>query len=169
MTEFRLTQISDTHLSRRIPHFNANFHCVAEYIDGTRPDVVVNTGDLAFDGPAHPDGLSFAQQMHAALPVEFRCIPGNHDIGDNPTLTGKSPERQPSDQSLHAFMTTFGGDRFSFEAAGWRFIGINSLILNTGLTQEENQFDWLTAELSRLNGKPPRAVHSQAALQNGAG
>lgn len=154
MTEFRLTQISDTHLSRRIPHFNENFHRVAEYIDGTRPDVVVNTGDLAFDGPAHPDDLSFAQQMHAALPVQFHCIPGNHDIGDNPTLIGKSPERQPSDQSLDAFITAFGEDRFSFEAAGWHFIGVNSLILNTGLTQEENQFDWLTAELSRLNGKP---------------
>lgn len=25
MTEFRLTQISDTHLSRRIPYFNENF------------------------------------------------------------------------------------------------------------------------------------------------
>jgi 3',5'-cyclic AMP phosphodiesterase CpdA len=154
MAELRLTQISDTHLSHRVPNFNENFHRVAEYIDGTRPDIVVNTGDLAFDGPGHPDDLEFAQQLHAALPGEFHCIPGNHDIGDNPTLTGKHPERRPSKQSLDAFATAFGEDHFSFEAAGWRFIGINSLILNTGLTQEENQFDWLTTELSGFNGKP---------------
>ena len=51
MPEFRLTQISDTHLARRLPTLTDNFHRVSEYIDATRPDLVVNSGDLAFDGP----------------------------------------------------------------------------------------------------------------------
>ena len=54
MSEFRLTQISDTHLARRLSKLTENFHRVSEHIDATRPDLVVNSGDLAFDGPTQP-------------------------------------------------------------------------------------------------------------------
>jgi hypothetical protein len=37
---------------------------------------------------------------------------------------------------------------------GWHFIGLNSLIMNTGLASETEQFDWLASQLSRANGKP---------------
>ena len=51
MPEFRLTQISDTHLARRLPSLTDNFHRVSEYIDARRPDLVINSGDMAFDAP----------------------------------------------------------------------------------------------------------------------
>ena len=54
MSEFRLTQISDTHLARRLQKLTDNFHRVSEHIDATRPDLVINTGDLAFDAPSSP-------------------------------------------------------------------------------------------------------------------
>jgi len=34
------------------------------------------------------------------------------------------------------------------------FIGLNSLIMNTGLVDEAEQFDWLTSQLSGTQGKP---------------
>ena len=40
MHEFRLTQISDTHLARRLQKLTDNFHRVSEHIDATRPDLV---------------------------------------------------------------------------------------------------------------------------------
>ena len=46
MSEFRLTQISDTHLGRRFPGLIANFQALSEHIDTDRPDLVVNTGDV---------------------------------------------------------------------------------------------------------------------------
>ena len=52
MSEFRITQISDTHLGRRFPGLIANFHAVSEHIDASRPDLVINTGDVSFDGPS---------------------------------------------------------------------------------------------------------------------
>ncbi len=55
MTEFRLTQISDTHLARRHQKLTDNFHRLSEHIDATRPDLVVNSGDLAFDAPTNRD------------------------------------------------------------------------------------------------------------------
>ena len=59
MSEFRLTQISDAHLARRLPGLTGNFHRVCDYIDANRPDLVVNSGDLAFDGPTNPDDPDF--------------------------------------------------------------------------------------------------------------
>src|SRR6266404_5164053 len=127
MTEFRLTQISDTHLARRHQKLTDNFHRLSEHIDAKRPDLVVNSGDLAFDAPTNGDDLEFAKTLHNSLPVSCRYLPGNHDIGE---------------------------DRWQFEAAGWYFIGLNSLIMNTGLASEAEQFDWLASQLAVSFGKP---------------
>jgi 3',5'-cyclic AMP phosphodiesterase CpdA len=154
MPEFRLTQISDTHLARRLPKLTDNFHRVSEYIDATRPDLVVNSGDLAFDGPTDHDDLEFAKTLHAALPAPCRYLPGNHDIGDNPTAVGPTPSQPVTEQSRQAFLSIFGEDRWRFDAVGWCFIGLNSLVMNTGLAYEAEQFDWLASELAAAGGKP---------------
>jgi 3',5'-cyclic AMP phosphodiesterase CpdA len=154
MPEFRLTQISDSHLARNRPTLTENFHRVSEYIDVTRPDLVVNSGDVSFDGPINRDDLEFAKSLHAALAVECRSIPGNHDIGDNPTAVGPPPAQSVTPETVQAFLSIFGEDRWRFEAAGWHFIGLNSLVMNTGLAREAEQFDWLASQLSSVNGKP---------------
>ena len=154
MAEFRLTQISDTHLARRLPLLTDNFHRVAEHIAANRPDLVINTGDLGWDGPSNRDDLEFAKELHAALPVTCRYLPGNHDIGDNPTAVGKPPSCPTTENARGAFISVFGEDRWNFEAAGWTFIGLNSLVMNTGLPSEIEQMDWLAAQLSGVKGKP---------------
>jgi 3',5'-cyclic AMP phosphodiesterase CpdA len=154
MPEFRLTQISDTHLGRRLSKLTDNFDRVREYIDTRRPDLVVNSGDVAFDGPTSPDDLRFARELHDALPVPCRYLPGNHDIGDNPTQVGPAPSQLATEADRQAFLSTFGEDRWRFEAAGWCFIGLNSLVMNTGLACEGEQFDWLASQLATTGGKP---------------
>jgi 3',5'-cyclic AMP phosphodiesterase CpdA len=154
MPEFRLTQISDPHLTRRHQALTDNFHRVSEYIDATRPDLVVDSGDLAFDAPSNRDDLEFAKTLHAALPVACRYLPGNHDIGDNPTKVGPVPAQPVTEQSQQAFLSIFGEDRWRFEAAGWCFIGLNSLVMNTGLASDAEQFDWLASQLAGSNGQP---------------
>ena len=154
MTEFRLTQISDTHLARRLQKLTDNFHRVGEHIDATRPDLVVNSGDISFDGPTSRADLEFAKELHDALPVPCRHLPGNHDIGDNPTAVGPVPKQPATEECRKNYLSVVGNDRWRFDEAGWCFIGLNSLIMNTGIDSEAEQFDWLTSELSRANGKP---------------
>jgi 3',5'-cyclic AMP phosphodiesterase CpdA len=154
MPEFRLTQISDTHLTRRLAKLTDNFHRVSEHIDATRPDLVINSGDLTFDGPTHRDDLEFAKSLHAQIPVGCRYLPGNHDIGDNPTAIGPVPSQPATEQHLQNFRAVIGEDRWRFDEAGWCFIGLNSLIMNTGLGSEAEQYDWLASELARTGGKP---------------
>ena len=83
-----------------------------------------------------------------------RYLPGNHDIGDNPTQLGPIPPQPATEQGRQAFIAAFGEDRWGFEAAGWCFIGLNSLVMNTGLISEAEQFDWLAAQLAATGGKP---------------
>ena len=156
MTEFRLTQISDTHLSRGRPFAKLaeNFRRVSEHIDETRPDLVINSGDVSWDGPTSRADMEFAKDLHGALPVNCRYLPGNHDIGDNPTAVGTPPSHPANEKDRAAFVDVFGEDRFHFEAAGWCFIGLNSLIMNTAIPSEAEQMDWFETQLSSANGKP---------------
>jgi 3',5'-cyclic AMP phosphodiesterase CpdA len=154
MTEFRLTQISDTHLSRNFADLTDNFQRVSEHIDAHRPDLVINSGDVSWDGPTSRADLEFAKELHAALPVDCRYLPGNHDIGDNPTAVGVAPPCPATEQRREAFVSILGEDRWQFEAANWRFIGLNSLIMNTGIPSELEQQEWLESQLSGASGKP---------------
>jgi 3',5'-cyclic AMP phosphodiesterase CpdA len=154
MTEFRLTQISDTHLARRLTKLIANFDAIRNHIDTTRPDLVINSGDIGFDGPTAPDDLAFAKSLHEALPVPCRYLPGNHDIGDNPTELGPVPPQVVNEKDRQSFITAFGHDRWRFEAAGWCFIGLNSLVMNSGIPSEAEQFEWLASELAEVKGRP---------------
>ncbi len=154
VSEFRLTQISDTHLSRNFGKLTDNFHRISAHIDASRPDLVINTGDLCWDGPASCADIEFAKGLHAALRADCRYLPGNHDIGDNPTAVGVAPSCPATEELRGAFVSVFGEDRWQFEAASWRFVGLNSLIMNTGIPGEEEQEDWLRAQLAGANGKP---------------
>jgi 3',5'-cyclic AMP phosphodiesterase CpdA len=154
MTEFRLTQISDTHLARRLQKLTDNFHRVSEHIDATRPDLVINSGDLAFDAPTSRSDLEFAKELHDALPVPCRHLPGNHDLGDNPTAVGPAPKQPATENERKNYLDVIGEDRWRFDEAGWCFIGLNSLIMNTGIESEAEQFDWLKSELSKASSKP---------------
>jgi 3',5'-cyclic AMP phosphodiesterase CpdA len=154
MREFRLTQISDTHLARRLQQLTDNFHRVSEHIDTTRPDLVVTSGDLAFDAPTSRGDLVFAKELHDALPVPCRHLPGNHDLGDNPTAVGPAPKQPATEQERQNYLAVIGEDRWRFDAAGWCFIGLNSLIMNTGIDAEAEQSDWLASEVARVNGTP---------------
>jgi len=64
------------------------------------------------------------------------------------------PPQPVTEPSLQAFLSIFGEDRWRFDAAGWRFIGLNSMVMNTGLAGEAEQFDWLASQLSGANGQP---------------
>jgi 3',5'-cyclic AMP phosphodiesterase CpdA len=154
MAEFRLTQISDTHLTRNFAKLTENFHRVSEHMAASKPDLVINTGDVSWDGPSGRADMEFARELHAALPADCRYLPGNHDIGDNPTAVGVAPSCPATEELREVFVSVFGEDRWQFEAANWRFIGLNSLIMNTAIPSELEQEEWLTSQLEGARGKP---------------
>src|SRR5438093_1532280 len=152
MPEFRLTQISDTHLARRQAKLTDNFHRLSEYIDAKRPDLVINSGDLAFDGPTNRDDLEFAKTLHDALPVARRYLPGNHDIGDNPTQVGPPPSQPVTERDRQIFLSLFGEDCWQFDSAGWCCIRLHALLLSPGLSSDNEACGWLCSYLTAYHG-----------------
>ena len=155
MPEFRLTQISDTHLARRFASLTDNFHRVSEHIDATRPDLVVNSGDLAFDGADQPDDLEFARDAarcaSGSLPLSARQSRHRRQPDRGRPAAVRSRSRKRDRQSFHRglrrgplalrrrrlvlYRAQFAGDEY-------------------GLASEAEQFDWLASELAGANGKP---------------
>lgn len=141
---YRIAQISDTHLSRERPFFVANFQRVAAHLRRARPDLVINTGDLALDGVGRGEDLEEALRLHEALDLPVRCIPGNHDVGDNqdtpakgmPTITAEARGR---------YIRLFGSDYWLVDVPGWRIVAVNAQLLGSDLAAAAEQLEFVSA------------------------
>jgi 3',5'-cyclic AMP phosphodiesterase CpdA len=152
-TTIRVFQVSDTHLSGERPFFVANWEAFAQAVDEARPDMVINTGDIALDGPGRPDDLAFARTLHDALCVPHLCIPGNHDVGDNPA-EGYAPKQVVTAEGLAGFRRIFGADWWTVDAGAWRFIGLNAQLLGSALPDEDAQWAFLAEALDEAEERP---------------
>ena len=153
MSEFRLIQVADIHLGAGQEHHLDNWEKVIAWISRERPDLVIANGDLIMSDPDNESDHAFASGQIARLPVPYRCLPGNHDIGDN-IVSGHMPQRV-NDERRARFIKHFGAERWAFDAAGWAFAGINAQLLGSnGQTAEAEQWDWLEQTLAGYAGRP---------------
>ena len=140
----RLLQISDTHLSARHDAFRDNAEAFAGWVASQDADLIVHSGDLAMDGAADATDLHHAMAWIRNLDKEVLIVPGNHDVGDTAAIR---PDQTVDDARLAAWRDIVGPDRWVRDAAGWRLIGLNAMLLGSGHPEEERQFDWLAEAL----------------------
>ncbi len=141
----RIVQFSDTHLSGRHRQFAANAEVLRQHLAAIdRPDLFVNTGDLAMDGAGEVADLEFAAAWHEGLSAPLLAVPGNHDVGDRAELR---PDQPVDDARLAAWRAHAGPDRQMRDRDGWRLIGLNAMLLGTFHAEEERQFAWLEGAL----------------------
>ncbi len=147
-----LIQVSDTHLGRHRSWFAPNFQAMARIISSFRPDLVVNTGDISFDGADLEEDLAFARGCHSDLDVPLRAIPGNHDVGDNP---GQLDVPMPiTEQRLLRYRSHFGDDYWLHDVGLWLLIGLNVQLFGSGMAAEEEQWAFLSSAASQAHGRP---------------
>jgi 3',5'-cyclic AMP phosphodiesterase CpdA len=111
------------------------FEQTIKQINALHPDLVVICGDLV----NKPDEASFGDfnAAKARLTVPCYVAPGNHDLGNEPTL-----------QSLERYRRLAGRDYFSIEHKGCRFVVVNSQLWKTPVAGEtEKQDTWLARTL----------------------
>lgn len=137
----RIVHLSDPHLSRRRAYFLGNVLTARRLIAEIAPDLVIDTGDLSIDGADVEDDLRFAHEVHARLGPRWRAVPGNHDVGEEPT--GAHLHQFCNAERLARYRGVFGPDWWSEDAPGWRLIGLNALLFGTGLADEAEQWAWL--------------------------
>jgi 3',5'-cyclic AMP phosphodiesterase CpdA len=146
----RIAQISDTHLSPARPFFRANFDRVAEHLAAERPDLVINTGDLALDGADSDDDLAEALAAHRGLGLETWLLPGNHDVGDHPDVARRQPA---TEERLQRYRRIVGDDAWCFDIPGWRLVGLDALTLGAGLSGDDKQQAMLRHAAATLQGR----------------
>lgn len=147
----RIAHISDTHLSDRHGFFVANFLRVVEAVNDWRPDLVIHTGDLSINGADRERDLTYSMELMERFDAPVKVLPGNHDVGEEP---GFMQLDQPTTvERLARYAGAVGVDRWTFDADGWRLVGINAQVIGTGLAREAEQQEWLETELARAAGR----------------
>lgn len=154
MDTFTLIQLTDTHLSRERPEFTGNFEIAAKIIDTAKPDLVVHTGDIAVEATARSDDLLFGKEAMDSLNTIYHAIPGNHDVGDNPSDHDYMPPKPVTDALVQTYEDHFGPDHWVIDQGGWRLIGVNAQLFSSDLAREQQQHDWLLQALAETDGKP---------------
>ena len=108
------------------------------------PSFVVHLGDIVHPVPSLPtfhDAVGNFKAIASQLPVPLHVVPGNHDVGDK--TVDWMPAEQVCDDYLATYREAFGADWYAFDENGVRFVMLNSLLLNSGLSDEARQRAWL--------------------------
>src|SRR5512137_3103128 len=105
------------------------------------PAFVAVCGDLV-ETPGNPAQIAAYKRIMGAVDrrIPVYQVPGNHDIRDN-----------LSEESIAAYRNAFGPDRFAFDLHGWRFIGLDSLLIKNPKKRSEEldaQTEWLKKTLA---------------------
>lgn len=140
---FRFAFITDTHIGSPDGQAEEDLRRTVRDINAN-PDIafVVLTGDITEMGTN--EELKLAKQILDSLRVPWYIIPGNHDTGW-------------SESGGDMFKTVFGGDKFSFEYNGIRFLACASgpyVRMSDGHVPRD-AVNWLDTELKKLKPGQP--------------
>jgi alkaline phosphatase D len=124
---FSVIQISDSHVSPRITHFNANWEAACALLPKLSPDLIVHTGDATLDGADSEADCAMAAAGLAGLPAPLRVVPGNHDVGDLGAAAQKPTAARIARHERH-----FGPCVWIEDRPGWRLLGLNSQVIGAG-------------------------------------
>lgn len=146
-----IVQVSDIHLSPTHAWFQDNWDVFMETMAADPPDFIFVTGDVCVNGPVRGYEFDYAREQLARLPVPWRAIPGNHDVGDTPPdERNNHPLTEPLRQT---FRDAIDKDFWAIDLANWRFIGLNAQLIDSGLEAEAEQWTLLEAALADANNQ----------------
>lgn len=163
---FSFVVVADTHVNEDDGISSSPFHTNALANERARhvfldiaamdpqPKFVVHLGDIVHPVPSLPtfgDAVQCFKDIAAPVKVPVHLVPGNHDVGD------KHVDWMPADRVCDAFLKSyreaFGPDYAAFDEGNLRFIMMNSLLLNSGLPDEEVQKRWLLQQVDEAHDK----------------
>ena len=142
---FTFVQISDTQLGMGGYEHDVNsFRQAVKQVNALKPDFVLICGDLVDNA----DEKSFADfnNIKAGFTVPCYCVPGNHDVRNEPTR-----------ESLKYYRKVVGKDYYSFEHKGYTFIIVNTQLWKAPVQGESEKHDgWFKAILKTASEKKHR-------------
>ena len=165
---FSFAIIADTHItdeeakaidgSHQTGKKAASLYCdLIERVNSMGPAFVVHLGDITHPTPASPNYGETALAFHKASEIfsmPYYLVPGNHDIGEKifPALPKLDDQVTITKRNIGLYEQHFGRQRFSFQHQDCLFIVINSMLINSGLEEEQEQWAWLEQTLQNHAG-----------------
>ena len=136
---FTFVQMCDTQLGMGgYEHDVETFKLAVEHINGLtpRPAFVVICGDLV-NTPGSEKEIKDFRAIKAGFKMECFCVPGNHDVGN-----------EPKPELLKTYRESMGEDYFSKELTDCVLIGVNTQLWKSPLGGEsDKQTAWLEKAL----------------------
>jgi 3',5'-cyclic AMP phosphodiesterase CpdA len=136
----------------------AMYDALIARVNAMKPAFVVHLGDITDPVPTSPAFGDSAQAFHKASKIfdmPYYLVPGNHDIGEkiHPALPKINDKVSITKRAIDQYEQHFGQQRYSFEHEDCLFLVINTMLLNSGLEEEQEQWDWLEKTLQDNAGK----------------
>ena len=167
---FSFAIVADSHLTRKEERLSfdgsdtygsklaATYADLVARINAMNPEFVVHLGDITDPVPVSPEFDNSAQVFHKASAVfsmPYYLVPGNHDVGEkiHPALPSINDKVSITTNAIEQYEQHFGKQRYSFEHGGCLFLVINTMLFNSGLEEEQVQWEWLLQVLSDHAGK----------------
>jgi len=139
---FTFVQVCDPQLGfTEYEQDKASFRQAVRQINALRPELVVICGDMVNTA----DDRSYAdfKEIANGLSMPYYCVPGNHDVGNEPTPA-----------SLQTYRQRLGQDYFVVEHKGTAFIFVNTQLWKNPVEGEsEKQDTWLKKSLKEASAK----------------
>jgi 3',5'-cyclic AMP phosphodiesterase CpdA len=155
----KIALIADTHLAASAPALETNCRAALAWAETIAADLIVHLGDITADGVEEAEHYDAARAVLAGAVVPMRLIPGNHDIGDNPTPGLDHGHALVRPERLALYRQTFGPDWWAVEQGGWTLIGLNAQLFALGDQEEAAQFAWLANALTQARGPVGLFLH----------
>ncbi|MCP3689568.1 MAG: hypothetical protein GY784_14265 [Gammaproteobacteria bacterium] len=169
-TLFSFAIVADSHLTRKEERLSfdgsdtygsklaATYEDLVARVHAMKPDFVVHLGDITDPVPVSSEFDGSAQVFHKASEVfsmPYYLVPGNHDVGEkiHPALPKINDKVSITPRAIEQYEQHFGKQRYSFEHGGCLFLVINTMLMNSGLEEEQEQWDWLEKTLHDNAGK----------------
>jgi len=119
-------------------------------------DFAIHLGDLVNSFPGDPQfaaAVRLARHQLASSRTPIYAVPGNHDVGQKPSLTAPAEAaRRVRQEWLDGHLQQFRADYQLIDHAGCRIILLNAMLFNTGLPRERQQWDRFRADLEGAGG-----------------
>lgn len=140
--QFSFAQVCDTQFGMGgYEHDLKTFRHAVRQINDMDLDFVVVCGDLVHK--ASEGSYADFKKIAGELKSPIYCVPGNHDVGNSPTLT-----------SLKKYREVMGKDYFSFEHKSYLFVCVNSSLWKAPVDGETSKQDaWLRETLNAASQK----------------
>jgi 3',5'-cyclic AMP phosphodiesterase CpdA len=162
----RIALVSDSHLAKIAPACNTNWQAVREYVAHCRADLTVHLGDITLDAATDSSQVDAVRRMCDAWPSEFRFLPGNHDIGDNPPAPEVAAKHPLDERLLQQYRASFGPDWWTADAGAWLIIGLNAQLFGSDSTEEADQWRWLDQRIHEAGTRPVILMQHKPLFQN---